>query len=80
MKLNRMMYCLANVIHPPNGSYAFSANPSTKDFTATLFRYIKAKGIRKIALLTSTDSSGQPARRRSTPGRRGRRSGRCCAA
>ncbi len=54
-----VMYCLANVIHPPNGSYAFSANPSTKDFTAAAFRYLKAKGVRKIALLTSTDASGQ---------------------
>jgi branched-chain amino acid transport system substrate-binding protein len=54
-----VMYCLANVIHPPNGSYAFSANPSTKDFTATAFRYLRAKGVRKIALLTSTDASGQ---------------------
>ena len=54
-----VMYCLANVIHPPSGSFAFSANPSTKDFTATAFRYLKAKGVRKIALLTSTDASGQ---------------------
>lgn len=54
-----VMYCLANVIHPPSGSYAFSANPSTKDFTATGFRYLMAKGVRKIALLTSTDASGQ---------------------
>jgi len=54
-----VMYCLANVIHPPNGSFAFSANPSTKDFTAAAFRYLKAKGVRRIALLTSTDASGQ---------------------
>ena len=54
-----VMYCLANVIHPPAGSFAFSANPSTKDFTAAGFRYMKAKGVRKIALLTSTDASGQ---------------------
>jgi branched-chain amino acid transport system substrate-binding protein len=54
-----VMFCLANTIHPATGSYAFSANPSTKDFTAAAFRYIKAKGVRKIALLTSTDASGQ---------------------
>jgi branched-chain amino acid transport system substrate-binding protein len=52
-------YCLSNVIHPPAGSYAFSANPSTKDFTAVGFRYLMAKGVRKLALLTSTDASGQ---------------------
>jgi branched-chain amino acid transport system substrate-binding protein len=52
-------YCLSNVIHPPNGSFAFSANPSTKDFTAVGFRYLMAKGVHKLALLTSTDASGQ---------------------
>jgi branched-chain amino acid transport system substrate-binding protein len=54
-----VMYCIANVIHPTRGSYAFSANPSTKDYTASALRYIKAKGARKLALLTSTDASGQ---------------------
>jgi branched-chain amino acid transport system substrate-binding protein len=54
-----VMYCIANVIHPTRGSYAFSANPSTKDYTAAALRYLKAKGVRKIALLTSTDASGQ---------------------
>jgi branched-chain amino acid transport system substrate-binding protein len=54
-----VMFCLANTIHPPTGSYAFSANPSTKDFTAAAFRYLKAKGVHKVALLTSTDASGQ---------------------
>ena len=54
-----VMYCLANVIHPPAGSYAFAANLSTKDFTAAGFRYLQAKGVRKIALLTSNDASGQ---------------------
>lgn len=52
-------YCLSNTIHPPNGSFAFSASPSTRDFTAVEFRYLKAKGVKKIALLTSTDASGQ---------------------
>jgi branched-chain amino acid transport system substrate-binding protein len=54
-----LSYCLSNTVHPTNGSYMFSANPSTKDFTAAIFRYAKAKGIKKLALLTSTDSSGQ---------------------
>jgi branched-chain amino acid transport system substrate-binding protein len=54
-----VMYCLANVIHPSSGSFAFSANLSTKAFTAAGLRYLLAKGVRKIALLTSTDASGQ---------------------
>jgi branched-chain amino acid transport system substrate-binding protein len=54
-----VMYCLANTIHPPKGAFAFSGNPSTKDFTAVGLRYLMAKGVRKLALLTSTDTSGQ---------------------
>ena len=54
-----VMYCLSNVIHPPNGSFAFSASPSTKDYTAVGLRWLKAKGVHKLALLTTTDASGQ---------------------
>jgi branched-chain amino acid transport system substrate-binding protein len=58
-----VMYCFSNTIHPAGGSYVFAANPSTKDYTATLLRYVKAKGIKKLALITSTDSSGQDGER-----------------
>jgi branched-chain amino acid transport system substrate-binding protein len=54
-----VMYCMSNVIHPPAGSYAFSYSPSTKEINATAFRYMKAKGIRKLGLIATTDSSGQ---------------------
>jgi branched-chain amino acid transport system substrate-binding protein len=52
-------YCLSNTVKPPRGSYMFSALPSTNDFALVLLRYAKAKGARKLALLTSTDASGQ---------------------
>jgi branched-chain amino acid transport system substrate-binding protein len=54
-----VMYCLSNAIHPPAGSFAFSAMPSSKDFASVAFRYLKAKGVRKIAFLGSTDATGQ---------------------
>jgi branched-chain amino acid transport system substrate-binding protein len=52
-------YCLSNAIHPPAGSNMFSAQLSTKDFAAASLRYLLAKGVHKIALLTSTDATGQ---------------------
>jgi len=52
-------YCQSNSVHPPAGSYMFSAQLSTKDFAMAALRYLAAKGIRKIALLTSTDTTGQ---------------------
>lgn len=53
-----VMYCLSNALHPPSGSFGFSTFPSTKDFAATGLRYLKAKGVKKIALLMSTDAAG----------------------
>lgn len=52
-------YCLSNSVHPASGSYMFSAQLSTKDFMAAALRYLKAKGLRKLALLTTTDATGQ---------------------
>lgn len=53
-----VMYCLSNALHPPGGSFGYSVFPSTKDFAATALRYLKARGVRKLALLTSTDAGG----------------------
>jgi len=52
-------YCLSNSVHPPAGNFMYSAQLSTKDFALAAFRYLLAKGVRKIALLTSTDTTGQ---------------------
>jgi branched-chain amino acid transport system substrate-binding protein len=52
-------YCLSNSVHPPAGSYMFSAQLSTKDFSMAGLRYLMAKGVKKVALLTSTDATGQ---------------------
>lgn len=59
LKSGPVAYCLSNSVHPPNGSYMFSAQLSTKDFAMAALRYLAAKGVRKIALLTSTDTTGQ---------------------
>ncbi len=56
-------YCLSPGVHPPQGSYVFSALPSTDDAFIASAVYFKAKGWRKIALITSSDATGQDAER-----------------
>jgi branched-chain amino acid transport system substrate-binding protein len=53
-----VMYCLTSVGHPAAGSYAFVYNLNNRDFIANAFRYLKAKGVRKVALLETTDATG----------------------
>jgi branched-chain amino acid transport system substrate-binding protein len=53
-----VIYALTNAITPPSGSYLFAASVSTRESIIGLFRYLRGKGVRKLALLTSTDASG----------------------
>ncbi len=52
-------YCLAPGIHPPVGSYMFSANAGTADLMRTEIRYARNRGWNRIAVLATTDASGQ---------------------
>ena len=61
MKEGPLLYCFSPGIHPAEGSFVYSANVSTKELAAALLRYFGAKGWKKIALITSTDASGQDA-------------------
>jgi branched-chain amino acid transport system substrate-binding protein len=56
-------YCLSPGVHPPQGSYIFSALPSTDDAFIASVVYFRAKGWHKIALITSSDATGQDAER-----------------
>jgi branched-chain amino acid transport system substrate-binding protein len=58
-----VMYCFSPGIHPAKGSYVFTANVSTLDLVNALVRYYRMKGWTKIAVMTSTDASGQDAER-----------------
>jgi branched-chain amino acid transport system substrate-binding protein len=51
-------YCLSPVIHPPVGSYVFSAGLSSVDQTRITIRYFRERGWTKIAMLSSTDTTG----------------------
>jgi branched-chain amino acid transport system substrate-binding protein len=52
-------YCLAPVIHPVAPSYVFSSGVSTRDLSLSALRWAKGRGIKKIAFLVATDTTGQ---------------------
>ncbi len=63
MKNGPVMYCFSPGIHPAAGSYVFTASVSTRDLASAIIRYYRMTGLTKVALLTSTDASGQDAER-----------------
>jgi branched-chain amino acid transport system substrate-binding protein len=54
-----VMYCLSPGIHPAAGSFVFTGFISTRDLAQALVRYFRSEGFTKIAMITSTDASGQ---------------------
>lgn len=56
-------YCFAPGIYPAPGSYVYSADTSTRDHAVAILRYFRARGWTRVALITSTDSSGLDAER-----------------
>ncbi|HVB89133.1 MAG TPA: ABC transporter substrate-binding protein [Beijerinckiaceae bacterium] len=63
VKNGPVMYCFSPGVHPPAGSYMFSAGVSTFDQANALVRYFRLRGWTKLALMTSTDATGQDADR-----------------
>jgi branched-chain amino acid transport system substrate-binding protein len=60
MKDGPVEYCLSPGIHPEPG-YVFTASVSTLDLANALVRYFRLKGWTRIALMFSTDATGQDA-------------------
>jgi len=63
MKDGPVMYCLSPGIHPPKGSFVFTSSASTYDLAKAIMHYFRAKGWKNIAIMTSSDASGQDAER-----------------
>jgi len=63
MKDGPVMYCLSPGIHPPKGSYVFTSSTSTYDLAKALMRHFRMKGWKNVAIMTSSDASGQDAER-----------------
>ncbi|MDB5409636.1 MAG: receptor ligand binding region family protein [Rhodospirillales bacterium] len=61
MKNGPVMYCFSAGVHPPDGSYSFTAGVSTHDQAAAMVRFFRSKGWTRLALITSSDATGQDA-------------------
>lgn len=55
------MYCFSPGIYPEAGSYVFTSNVATRAAGAAFIRFFRMKGWKKVALITSTDATGQDA-------------------
>jgi branched-chain amino acid transport system substrate-binding protein len=58
-----LLYCFSPGIRPVADSYVFSASFSTRDLIAVSVRYLRLRGLKRIGLITSTDTTGQEAER-----------------
>ncbi|HEY6495546.1 MAG TPA: ABC transporter substrate-binding protein [Trebonia sp.] len=54
-----VVYDLSPGDHPTPGSYVYSASNSTTNQTQAFINFAKSKGWKKVAVINSTDSSGQ---------------------
>ena len=63
VKAGPVMWCFSAGIHPPSGSHVFTSGVSTRDQAAAIVRFFRFKGWTRLALLTSTDATGQDADR-----------------
>jgi branched-chain amino acid transport system substrate-binding protein len=51
-------YCLVPSIYPPKNGYVFAAQIALNPFVNGMIRYLRLRGWKKIAIITSTDGSG----------------------
>ena len=54
-----LQYCLSPAIYPNKGAYVYTASVSTRDLLFATVRFFRQKGWTKIAMLATTDASGQ---------------------
>jgi len=56
-----VQYCISPGVHPAYGSDMFSGSISTQGMAGAMMHFMRDKGWKKIATITSTDASGQDA-------------------
>ncbi len=52
-------FCLSPGLQPAAGGWVWSSSVSLKDYAVALMRYFRLRGITKLAILSSTDATGQ---------------------
>lgn len=60
-KTGPVTYCFPPGVQPDPGGYGYSTNTHTRDLATASLRYFRLQGIRRLAILTSTDATGQDA-------------------
>lgn len=63
VKNGPVAYCLSPGFHPEPGTNVFSSGFSTVDLIAVMVRYMRDRGLKRVAIITSTDASGQDGER-----------------
>jgi branched-chain amino acid transport system substrate-binding protein len=61
MRNGPVMYCLSPSFAPAVGGFTFSSGSATRDQISAIVRYMRLRGATKLALLNSTDATGQNA-------------------
>jgi branched-chain amino acid transport system substrate-binding protein len=59
VKNGPVTYCFSPGIHPAAGGYVFASSVSTRDLVSVLFRFLRERGWTRVALIASTDQTGQ---------------------
>jgi branched-chain amino acid transport system substrate-binding protein len=54
-----VVWCFSPAIVPKPGGYIFSSSVSIRDCVLAQIRYFRERGLRRIAILSSTDATGQ---------------------
>jgi len=54
-----VLYCLVPSIYPAKGSFVFAAQVALDPFVAGMIRYLRLRGFERLAVISSTDGSGQ---------------------
>jgi branched-chain amino acid transport system substrate-binding protein len=62
-KAGPLGYCLSPALKPTAGSFMLASAPSFDDATPVVLRYFKSRGWTKMAIIASTDATGQEAER-----------------
>ena len=61
MQKGPVHYCFSPSVRPVEGGFEFTSQIASRDQQRALLRYFRAKGWTRIALITTTDASGQDA-------------------
>lgn len=59
LKNGPVAFCFSNVVNPPPGSYMFATIVTTANHISAGLRYARSRGVRRVAAIVSTDTSGQ---------------------